>query len=449
MSRTTSRGRAAGIGLGALAAVALVATPVAAAPVEDPVVLELDAASPEDLYVSVYGEIGDEDQASVLQAVPLPDSGRVDLTLPAPIAVPVADDLVLDVFDAEETDDAESPDELSPLELAGGVDVVVVPPSGEGDVTTLQLTFPVDDPGFEREDGSLVDDVTVSVLGLAVAGVPGTEVDTYFQLDLRPGRLAELLVVDPAPVEGYVGVELALQDVALTAGGSIDLRVPRGGVAEALGVGELGDVEAWLYPADEGGWFARSTTSRSFDVVSGDAGPLEAAVADGTAAEVLRDAAVQVVGDSSDEDVDEEDLYLEPTVAADGRSALLTSSADLSGGDYYLQVIAYSPDYESSLSASGLLDVTAAAAEPAPVPEPSPPAPAPQPTPTVTVTAPAAAPPATAPRRQNPGLRSNTGVETAVPGLSDGQLVGLGAGLLVLGSAAGAVALRSQRRARA
>lgn len=448
MSRTTSRGRAAGIGLGALAAVALVASPVAAAPADDPVVLELDAASPEDLYVSVYGEFGDEDQASVLRSVPVPASGRVDFTVPAPVGV--ADRLSFDVFDADAAEDAESPDDLAPLALESPVDVVV-PPTDEDGITTLQLTVPLDDPGLVREDGSLVDDVTVSVVGLAVAGLPDTPVDAYFELDLRPGRLAELLVVDPAPVEGYASVELGLQDVSLTAGGSIELVVPEGGVAEALGVGTLGYVDAYLYPEDDG-WFSWSS-SRSFDVISGEAGPLAGAVATGRSDEVLRSAAVEV---AAEDELDEDDLYLESTVAADGRSALLTSSETLPGGDYSLSLVAISEDEESALSASGSAQVEAAPL--VPLPEPSL-EPVPEPTfvevpvpgVTVSVTATATAPPAArAPGRQNPGLRSNTGVETAtVPGLSDGQLVGLGAGLLVLGSAAGAVALRAQRRARA
>lgn len=452
MSRTTSRGRAAGIGLGALAAVALVATPVAAAPAQEPVEVALDAASPEDFYVNLYGDFGDDDQASILRSIPVPDSGRVEFTVPTPLVATDPDAVSVVLFDSEANEDAESEEDLVPLVLESTVEVEV---TEEADgFTTVDILLPVDDPVLVPADGDPVDDVEVAVSGFSLPGLADQDVTGWFSLDLQRSGLADLLVVDPAPVTGFVDVGLELQDIALDAGGSIRLVAPEGSVGEALGLGTFGYVDAYLYPIDDDGWFAWSRTT-SFDVLSGDSSPLPAAVAERRPDEVLRSAAVEASATDADDELDEDDLYLDTAIAEDGRSALLTSSADLPGGQYFLQLVAYSEDDENALSASGLVDVTAAPVEPAPEPEPEPsaPAPAPQPTPTVTVIAPAPAQTATAtrvPARQNPGLRSNTGVETAAaPGLSDGQLVGLGAGLLLLGSAAGAVALRSQRRARA
>ncbi|ROP26594.1 hypothetical protein [Pseudokineococcus lusitanus] len=455
MSRTTSRGRAAGIGLGALAAVALVASPVAAAPAEDLPTIEL-GAEPEDVQVVVYGGPADEDQASVLDTIPVPESGAVSFLLPAPVlpgdpVVTLVDNAVYEDPDFEIPEDGELP--------TLDVDVDVVPATTDDGFDSLLITIPQDDPALVE-----VDEVELTVTGLEVDGLPGALVVATTTVDLKPGKLGQLLIQDPAPVEGFADVFLDLDDVAFRAGDQVRLEVPTDSALDVLGLGRIDYADVMVIPGEDGqfGWFA--STRESAGALSASPDSLAAAVATGRTEDGLADVAdeysVEVEDGATlaqDDVVDEEEdpYYLEAEVDEDGRGATLQSSTALPEGEYLLYVNVASYDSDLNVGGISFAEVAAAPVEPAPEPEPEPsaPAPAPQPTPTVTVIAPAPAQTATAtrvPARQNPGLRSNTGVETAAaPGLSDGQLVGLGAGLLLLGSAAGAVALRSQRRARA
>jgi len=457
MSRTTSRGRAAGIGLGALAAVALVASPVAAAPAEDLPTLEL-GAEPEDVQVVVYGGPADEDQGRVLDSIPVPETGNVSFSLPSPVSsgepvVTLVDPAIYEDPDFEWPEDGELP--------TLPVDVTVETVADADGAETLLMTIPMDDPALED-----VDEVELNVLGLEVEGLPGALVVASTTVDLQPGRLGQLLLLDPAPVEGYSEVFLDLDEVAFQAGGQVRLDIPQDSALDVLGFGRIDYADAMAIPGEDGfGWVA--SVGATSGAVAAEPESLAAAVATGRTEEGLADVAEEYelldeegatreqYDVESEDELEEDPYYLEAEIDDDGRGAVLQSSAALPGGDYLLYLNVGSFDSDLTVGGISFAEVEAAPVEPAPEPEPEPstPAPAPQPTPTVTVTAPAPVPTATAtrvPTRQNPGLRSNTGVETAAaPGLSDGQLVGLGAGLLVLGSAAGAVALRSQRRARA
>jgi len=420
---TTRRARTAGLGgLAATTALALAAGPVAAATrpaAPELPVLALDAA-PEDVAVSVYGSPADEDQQRLFDATPVAESGRVDLALSAPVVAGEAVEVGL--VDLSGFEDADEVVDLQPLDV--DVDVAVV--DGEEGGTTLELTIPTDDDALLD-----VDEVQLTVTGLAVEDLPGTPAVASVTLDLQPSDLGQLLLEDPARVTGYADAAIQLDDVALQAGGSFVLLLPEESVTGALGVEDLTLLDAHLHPVDDDlGWFAAAPTGTT----PGPQGAMGAAAATGHLDEMASAAAAAAAEEPATVAagaVDEEDFHLDAQIAEDGRSAVLTSSADLPAGDYAL-LLSVAGDLELAVTGFATVEVSAA--------------PVPAPTPAVTVAQPAPTAAATAvPARQNPGLRSNTGVEG---GGADGGLLVTGAGLVVLAAGTGALAVRTGRRGR-
>jgi len=410
MSRSTSRRRAAGIGVGALAAVVLAAPsalaqtetvelePVAGSevlPVVTALPAGLDEADPEDL------DLDD------LLVVSVPASGDVSVALAAGLSAAEGEvtAALVDV-DAYETSLEEGSELPAALEGFDDLEAGVV----EGDVTSVDVTVPVDDEG-------LVDvDEVVLVLDGVVVDVLGTTTSVAVPLDLVPaGEEDPAQVVTSLTLAGEVEGPLEL-----VAGESFEVTLPDPGLLTSAGITSLDELVVVLLSGED---FA--------DLPVDD---LSAAGAGGGAGAGALSALAE--GDDGEEQL-EEPLDGFPLVEPDGTTATVTLADDQVAGP---GVIAFAvPFGDTGVVALGAeAEVAAAAVEPAPTPEPTATA-APVPTPT-----------ATTPPRRNPGLRSNTGVETAaVPGLSDGQLAGLGGGLLALGTVAGVAVVRTQRRSRA
>ncbi|MEJ5915838.1 hypothetical protein [Pseudokineococcus sp. 1T1Z-3] len=242
-------------------------------------------------------------------------------------------------------------------------------------------------------DSGLVLDVTPEVAALDPDGEVVVVVDGLESSDLPGAPVTTVLPLDvvdgaaPVSLTGQlVAASLGEEPLTATAGTAFSVEVPAEGSFATLGLSTLLAEGVLLVPAD--------------DQLSG--GELDQ--------EELLELTEDFLGNATVE------------VAPGGGSATVTPSADLEAGDYLLVVSLLPEDLATlpSVTGAALVPVDLVAA-PAPPAQPAPRDPAPQ----------------------NPGLRSNTGVEG---GGVDGGLVATGAGLLVLATGAGAVALRSRRR---
>ncbi|ROP26592.1 hypothetical protein [Pseudokineococcus lusitanus] len=420
MSRSTSRRRAAGIGVGALAAVVLAAPSALAAtdevvldPVEGSVVAEVAALS--------FTEDEEEGLVSLDDVVSVPASGAVSIELTAGLSA-VDGEVTAGLVDAEEYDRSlYADDPVLPEPFLDGLAVQVVEAAG---VTTVEVTIPLEDDLLAD-----VDETYLVVDGVVVDLLDATS-PLLVALDLFPAAED-----DPAVVQTTLTFYGELDDdpIEARAGEDFTVSLPPEGLLPSLGVETLDDLGVFLFPLDE----LEQLGVEPGDVLGAEelAGLGDAAAASGSAdLSALSEIAEGAAGSAVEEDVDDaEPLVGFPLVEGAGTTASVTLAAEEEAGSYGVIFVAYGDTAPVVLTAEA--EVAAAAVEPAPTPEPTATA-APVPTPT-----------ATTPPRQNPGLRSNTGVETAaVPGLSDGQLAGLGGGLLALGTVAGVAVVRTQRR---
>lgn len=421
MSRNTSR-RATGIGVGALAALVL-AAPSAVADTGTVVLEPLEGTVVGD--VSAYSVTEGEDFFSISDTVSVPASGEVGIELASGLAA-VDGEVTAGLVDQEAYDrftfgeDSDLPDAF-----LDDLDVEVV---DDGAVTTVGVTVPLEDPSLAEVDEVylVVDGVEVELLGETTPFVVA--------LDLFPAGED-----DPAVVQTDLTFYGELPDpLELRAGEAFTATLPEAdGLLPGAGIETLDDLAVLLFPLDD----LEELGVEPGDVLGAEelTGLAEAGAATDAGAGAALTALATGDRRSVVEDEDEGEAFDGlPLVQGDGRSATVTLAEEQEAGSYGVLFIAYGDETSVVLSAEA--EVAAAAVEPEPAPEPTETA-APAPTPTVTVTA---------PPRQNPGLRSNTGVETAaVPGLSDGQLAGLGGGLLALGTVAGVAVVRTQRRSRA
>ncbi|NNH24352.1 hypothetical protein HLB09_14910, partial [Pseudokineococcus marinus] len=409
MPRTTTR-RAATTGLGALAATtALALAAPSALAASDPYVLDPG----QDVIFTASGFPVDEDQYETLDATPvdLASDGTVTVQLPER-SVPVAP--VAELVEAEkywDALDAGVPPEAVALAQP------LVPAVDDGGLLTVVL--PGDDAALAD-----VDDAVLLLSGFAVEGFPDSpplEVDV--PLDLVPTEDAADLVSVPAQVDAsYLDATAALETpYAATAGETFEVLLPETSTLRRLGVDSLEELDGFLVPMDEEGDGVDLVLDSVFSASSADAG----SGADGflgvvgarAVAELAGDVAEGAAGEESAEtgatlDVAEQDFTDEGSVAT------VRASDHLDEGSYYMVLFLSSADYTVTVTTVGQLDVEA---------------PAPAPTPTVTVTQPGpTATVTTAPVQQNPGLRSNTGVEGGGPSTG---LLAAGAGLLALAAA--------------
>lgn len=418
MPRTTTR-RAATTGLGVLAATTALALAAPSATADTTTTFEL-APSAEELELSLLALPDDEDLYEE-DLLPVPEDGGVSLALPDAV-VEAGTGVQAVALSSEQFDDFDGttvPEEALATSEDLAVDLV------DGSVT---LTLPVADlraqPAVSDEGG----DVYVVVTGLQSSALPEEQVSTVLGLDLAPSLDADVLVLQGLLLaSGYV-----TEPLELTAGVPVELVLPENGSFGALGLNSLAADSVVLFPLDE----------ELYDELPLDDASLAAmgtmrAQAQGEAEESPDPAGV--AGQLADlaEDLDD---VVTVEVTENGRSATVTPSAELPAGEYLLEVVLLPEgfDVESgevpAVFGSVVADASLAAA-------PVEAAPAPVPAPTATATATAA--PAPAPVAQNPGLRSNTGVEG---GGVDGGLVAAGAGLLALAAAGGTLALRTGRR---
>lgn len=394
MSRSTSRRRAAGIGVGALAAVVLAAPSALAATAT----LVVDPPS-DDLFAVVTAlPAALLDGEEVTGALPVPEDGAVTVALAPGLAVPGAVEAVLldpDEYERTLVDEEESLPEPLPV-------VVTATAAGPEDEVVLDLV--VDTAAAAELE---VDEAYVAVDGVQYSAF-AQDTPVVLAVDLVPAATES-----PAEAATAVTVVAPLDDVVTTEpGGRISVELPVESAVRATGVTDLEGLSAFL--------------------VSGGDEPVEDA-------EDLASAATGALSDLSASDVSsaaaaEPEVDL-PSVEVDGRTAVLTLSDEQPVGSSTLILARPLPGggFSSLVVVAEALVELPVEPEPTPAP-PETAAPVPVPGPTATVTA---------PPRRNPGLRSNTGVETApVPGLSDAQLVAAGAGLLLLGSGAAVMAVR-------
>lgn len=400
MSRSTSRRRAAGIGAGALAAVVLVVPSALAR--TDQVVLEPAEGSVTG-YISASPTTGEPDGEGVVidEAVAVPASGIVSIALTTGLSA-VDGEVVAGLVDQEEYEAFAIGDaDEAPTPFLEDLDVTVVVEDG---VTSVDVTVPVDDPALADVDEAylVVEGVVVDLLA--------TPSPVAVPLDLVPVGEA-----DPAVVETGLGFLGGLdEELELQAGEDFAVELPDEGFLRDAGVPSLDGLFV-LFASLEGV-------------------ELEAELR-GLAVEDLLSSAIGTTDPTTLADEDGEAFEDLPLVEADGSTATVTLSEDQPEGPYVAFFVNFSDD-GADVVLSALAEV--AAARPAPTPTPTETG-APVPAPTAT---------ATTPPRRNPGLRSNTGVETAaVPGSTDGQLVGAGAVLLVLGGGVTAAVVRRRPRA--
>ncbi|MEJ5868811.1 hypothetical protein WDV85_13785 [Pseudokineococcus sp. 5B2Z-1] len=433
MPRTTTR-RAAATGLGALAATTALAL---AAPSATAATSSFVLDPGQDVVFSAFGFPLDADQADELEATPVDmTDGTVEVQLPA-LAVDHGElsAVLVPADDFEEAyDSGEDPRDRA-IALASDLQVAVEEP-------LLTVELPVDDPALVDEEGAVVDDVYLLVDGLEVLEFPeAPSLEVVVPLDLAPTDEAAELVQVPAEVDAsYLDAVASVDEpVAAQVGVPFEVVLPEESSLRDLGVEDLDGLDGFLVPLatedEEGVDLVLESFSDSFAAlgaasVEGAASAGEAGLArtlaeigsgtDGDPAGVLEGATVLDVEDGED------------TAGAGGSTAVVKPSEDLDPGSYLMVLFPPTGDDAVGVVALGGLELAAA------------PAPAPAPTPTVTVTAPAPAP--AAPARQNPGLRSNTGVEG---GGVDGGLVAVGAGLVAVAAVGGAAAIRTGRRGRA
>ncbi|WP_299036664.1 hypothetical protein [uncultured Pseudokineococcus sp.] len=422
MPRTTTR-RVASTGLGALAATTALAL---AAPSALAATSSFVLDPGQDVAFSAFGLPLDRDQANELDATPVDlaaGDGTVTVDLPDRA---VSADAAAALVTMEDYEDALEVGEVpQPLTLAEELEPKVT----DG---LLTVVLPAADDALTN-----VDDVFLLVTGLEVEGfadAPSFEVTV--PLDLKPtGDAAELVrtpaAVDASALEAFTFVE---EPVAARAGEPFQVVLPEDSSLRGLGVETLEGLDGFLLPLgddDEEGDLVLESSSAASVVAEAVEGTSASSAATGTA-RVLEDLEADLEGSASEGDgaegdvvaLDLEDYAGDPETGE--RSATVRPSEDLRPGSYLMVLFVPSSDDSVSMVAVGELVLEAAAV-------------APVPTPTVTVTAPAPAP------AQNPGLRSNTGVEG---GGVDGGLVAAGAALLAVAAGAGAAALRTGRRGR-
>ncbi|MEJ5944581.1 hypothetical protein WDZ17_04655 [Pseudokineococcus basanitobsidens] len=430
MRRTTTR-RAASTGLGALAAttaLALAAPSASAATSE----IVLDPAA-EEVFLSLSAYPTSSDLQESADYAPVPTSGEVTIALPS--LARASGDLSAGVYELDAYEQAAGDDDLEPIATTETApdDFTVAP--GEDGASSVDVVLPV-----ELFDDLQVDEVVVLVDGVQVDGfTEGPVLD--FAVEATPSASSGRDDVVPLELAADLFAVAALEDtLEATAGAPFDLALPEESSFTALGVTSLEDAALSLYPLGDGddfAWVSEVGTDAGAAVAASPSGAAAAAaLAEGAdAVTAVEAAAAAPVAATDADDIDYEDLEPDVEVSDDGRTAQVTPSADLPEGDYLLELLLPSTTDDAVLTVV-FGDVELAAA-------------APEPTPTVTVTQPAPTTTVTAaPPRQNPGLRSNTGVEDAAPGLPDGGLVLLGSGMLAVAGATGAAAARSSRRAR-
>jgi len=304
-------------------------------------------------------------------------------------------------------------------------------PTVEGDLLTVVL--PTDDPQLRG-----VDDASFYLLvsDLGVEGFEDAEpLKVTVPLELQSDLDGKTVPVPAAADASFLDARAVVDEpYAARAGETFGISLPGTSSLRQLGVESLDGLDGFLVPL--GGDGDEDGVDLVLDSVYGASASAEGG--EDVAAGLLGAAGVRALPELADDGGDGTtalDVEEVSAAAAEDDTATVRLADDLEAGSYLVVLFLASSRELVSVSVLGELELEAAAA------------PAPVPTPTVTVTAPTGTAPAP---RQNPGLRSNTGVETGtVPGLSDGQLLGLGGGLLGLGVVAGAGVLRSQRRARA
>ncbi|MEJ5915839.1 hypothetical protein [Pseudokineococcus sp. 1T1Z-3] len=408
MHRTTSR-RAASTGLVALAAttaLALAAPSAAAATV--PVALEPPADA---TFALLSPSPADEDlleQYAEDGVLPLPEGaaagedGQVVLELPGSVAplAPGVTAAFLTVEDSFAVEVGETPE--NPPLLAEGAGLTTTTDDG-------QVTVTVDAGAVETLDQDLLEDGVgaLVVAGLGLVGLPDQVLTTSVLLDTEPDET----FTGPLVLQGVGVAGGFLPDpVVLEPGDDLELQLPADGLVRSLGL-DLRDAEITLVDLEA--------------VLDEPAGVDDPAGLAGLGVAGLAAVSEDETDDGSDGLVD-----LEVTVSGDGATASVVLPEGAEPGDYGLDVTFLDPPLED-LEAGDLSGLDLVASVSADVELTA----APEPVPTVTVTA---APPA-----QNPGLRSNTGVEG---GGVDSRLVAGGAALLALAGGAGVLALRTRSR---
>ncbi|WP_298989250.1 hypothetical protein [uncultured Pseudokineococcus sp.] len=424
MPRTTTR-RAAATGLGALAATTALALAAPSATAASSAFV-LDPG--QDVAFSAFGTPLDVDQADELDATPvdLLVDGRVVVDLPD-LAVDhgTVEAVLVPVEAFEDAYESGADPRLDKVDLRADLE-----PQVDGTVLTVDL--PADDPALVD-----VDDVYLLVDGLEVLEFPeAPSFEVLVPLDLDPTERAADLVRSPARVDAtYLDAVASVDEpVAAQVGETFEVVLPGGSSLRELGVADLDGLDGFVIPLttegdDDGVDLELESLADSFAVLGAE-GPDEVGTASGAD---LAQALAEAAGEHSAGSLGGATaLAVEDGDESEDATATVRASEDLEPGTYLMVLFPPTTDDAVSVVALGELELAAA------------PAPAPAPTPTVTVTAPAPAP--AAPSGQNPGLRSNTGVEG---GGADGGLVAVGAGLLAVATVGGAAALRTGRRGRA